>query len=170
MVGRQDGTRLWWNIGGWGNGQHAIELNQEVVGHGVPGSIEQDRWCDLKVKLSDRRLRCYLNGKLIHDETVLPPKQFFAVAGTDKTTGELIVKAIHLSAQPLTATLNLAGAAHVGTTAQITVLKSDRPSDNNSLDQPGRVLPVVSEMAISGATFAHEFPASSLTVLRVKTK
>jgi alpha-L-arabinofuranosidase len=168
--GRKNGERNWWNIGGWGNIEHAIEFNQESVGRHMQGRIETDRWYDIKVELNDRRIRCYLDGQLVHDETALPPKQFFAVAGVDKSGGDLILKAINLSAEPVNATLNIAGLKRVPIEARITVLRSDRLSDNNSLDEPGKVLPTITTISVAGPQFVREFPANSLTVLRVKCR
>jgi alpha-L-arabinofuranosidase len=168
--GRNDGARLWWNLGGWGNNEHAIEFNQDGVGRHVRGSIETGRWYDIKVELADRRISCYLDGQLVHDETALPPQQFFAVAGPDALRGELVVKAINLSAQPINAELNIAGAGKLGPTARVTVLSSGRLNDNNSLTDPIKVTPLTTTRPAEGGKFSHEFPAHSLTVLRVKTR
>jgi len=54
--------------------------------------------------------------------------------------------------------------------AAVTVLTSDRLSDNNSLDEPNRVIPKESRIQITGSEFTHEFPARSFTVLRLKTR
>jgi alpha-N-arabinofuranosidase len=50
------------------------------------------------------------------------------------------------------------------------VLRSDRLDDNNSLDNPAKVVPGTSGIATAGTRFSHEFPAFSLTVMRLKTK
>jgi alpha-L-arabinofuranosidase len=51
--------------------------------------------------------------------------------------------------------------------AQMTVLTSARLTDNNSLEKPASVVPAVSNITIPGTDFTHEFPANSLTVLRL---
>ncbi len=86
-----------------------IELNQTPVGQPVRGRIESDRWYDIKIELAGNRIRCFLDGELIHDATSTPPEKFFVNAGRDEASGELIVKAINLAAEPLTASINLQG-------------------------------------------------------------
>jgi hypothetical protein len=61
-----DATQSWWNIGGFGNTRHLLSMP------GMPtsdfnGSIETGVWNDIKIELSGSNIRCYLNGKLIHD-------------------------------------------------------------------------------------------------------
>ena len=62
---------LWWNLGGWGNTQHGIEQfsngSSRLLGRAVPGSIETGRWYDIKIEVNGGRIRCFLDGKLIHD-------------------------------------------------------------------------------------------------------
>ncbi len=96
--------------------------------------------------------------------------RFFAVAGRDEDGGDLIIKAINASAEPVATTVNLAGVSKLAAEARVTVLKSDRLEDNNSLDNPARVVPATSTRGNLGTKFRHEFPAYSLTVLRLKAR
>jgi len=170
VFGRKGGDKYWWNLGGWGNTQHAIELNQSIVGSGVPGTIETNRWYDLKVELRGQQIRAYLDGKLIHEATSIGVPPLHAIAGRDEATGDLVVKVINAKSEAVTTTLNIKGAGSLGSEAEVTVLTSDRPSDNNSLDNPARVTPVTSKLAITSSQLTREFPPYSFTLLRVKTK
>jgi alpha-L-arabinofuranosidase len=164
---RKNGERNWWNVGGWGNQEHAIEFNQNSLGRHVPGSIETNRWYDVRVELKDQHIRCSLDGKVIHDELVRNPERFFASAGRDDSTGEWVLKAINAQADPVLADIAMEGASLASTDANVLVLKSERGTDNNSLDQPGRIVPQHQTAAISGPGFSHEFPPYSLTVMRI---
>jgi alpha-L-arabinofuranosidase len=73
-----------------------------------------------------------------------------------------------LGTEPVSAQLKLADVGAISDTAEVTVLTSAEATDNNSLDQPTRVLPVESSVSVTGNDFQHEFPANSLTVLRLK--
>jgi alpha-L-arabinofuranosidase len=170
VFGRKGGDRFWWNLGGWGNTQHGIEMNQTPVGAPVRGKIERQQWYDVKIELSGSRIRCSLNGELIHDAVVPITQKFFAVSGRDAKSGDIVVKAINLGNEPVAGKLDLSGVANLAATAQAMVLQAASLSDNNSLEQPQRVMPV--ESVVSGVSndFSHEFPARSLTVLRMKTK
>jgi len=170
VFGRKRGDKYWWNVGGWGNTQHAIEFNQTAVGASRSGEVETDRWYDIKVQLSGNRIRCYLDGNLVHDVSATSPDRFFAEAGRDEASGDFLLKAVNTSAEPVSATLNIAGLKGLASRGELTVLKSDRLDDNNSLAQPQKIVPVTTETAIAGPNFSHEFPAYSFTLLRVKTK
>jgi alpha-L-arabinofuranosidase len=170
VFGRKGGDRVWWNVGGWGNSQHALEHNQTMVGKGVPGKIERDRWYDVKVEIAGARIRCYLDGELVHD-AVLPREQtLFSVAGRDTQNGDLILKAITLKNEPVSAEWNLSGFKTLGNAGELTVLTSASLSDNNNLDQPTKVQPTTKSITIAGDTFAAELSPRSLTVLRIKAK
>jgi len=162
--GRKGEEKIWWNIGGWGNREHALELNRNPLGKHEPGKIETGRWYDIRIELAGPRVRCFLDGKLIHDVTVPTPQRFFASAGRDATTGDLILKAINFSDEPVSATL--AGAGKPGTPALRTVLRAGSLSDNNSLAEPVRIVPVSQDTILADK---QEFPPCSLTVLRVKS-
>jgi len=170
VFGRKGGDRYWWNLGGWGNTQDAIEYNQTPVGPPVPAKIERNRWYDVKIVLSGARIRCYLDGKLIHDATVPRQEKFFAVAGPDASTGHMIIKAINLDANAVPAQLNVDHFGPISHTARMTVLTSPGLADNNSLENPAKVQPVTSTVEISGNNFSHEFAPHSLTILRLKAR
>ncbi len=170
VFGRAGQEQYWWNLGGWGNTQHAIEFNQTPVGTPVAGKIETDRWYDIKVKLAGRRIRCYLDGALIHDAIAPEPQNFFAVAGSEVATGDVIVKAINLGAESVPAKLNFQGTDRIVPEASVTVLTSAQLSDNNSLDEPAKVAPVVRALKLDVAGISHEFAPQSLTLLRLKTR
>jgi alpha-L-arabinofuranosidase len=46
------------------------------------------------------------------------------------------------------------------------VLASDKPTDENSLDNPRKVAPKDTALQASGNKLRHSFPGNSLTVLR----
>jgi alpha-L-arabinofuranosidase len=167
VFGRKGGERYWWNLGGWGNLQHAIELNQTPVGRPVRGRIESDRWYDIKIELAGNRIRCFLNGELIHDVESNPPETFFVNAGREDATGDLIVKAINIASQPVRAQVRMDRPNGAATKAQAIVLTSKDLEDNNSLEQLEHVVPGETSFDIGAPEFEYEFPRYSLTILRV---
>ncbi len=167
--GRKGESKYWWNIGGWNNTQHAIEFNQSPVGRPARGRIETDRWYDVKVELTGNRIRCYLDGQLIHDATAPKTEHFYAVAGQDEPSGDIVIKAINTGREPVAATLGLRGVDQVKS-GTVTVLTSGRLSDNNSLDEPMRVAPAESPLSGAAREFGHTFGAQSFSVLRLKTR
>jgi len=167
--GHKGQDKYWWNVGGWGNTEHAIEFNQNPVGPHVTGNVETDRWCDLRVELSGARIRCYLDGKLVHDETDRPPERFFALAGRDDSGHNLLLKVINAGAEPVNAELKLQNAGRIAPDAELTVLTSGRPTDNNSLEKPTQIVPVTTQVQFNPANGTREFPPYSFSLLRFHT-
>ncbi|HET7624318.1 MAG TPA: alpha-L-arabinofuranosidase C-terminal domain-containing protein [Verrucomicrobiae bacterium] len=174
MFGRKDGDMYWWNVGGWGNTrfaiEHSVQGTQTPVGQSVNGHIETGRWYDIKIQLSGARISCYLDGKLIHDETAGPDQTLFAVAGRDDAKKQLVLKVINTSPAPSSAKIDFNGIGHLSSKAHVTLLTSAELSDNNSLDEPRKVVPQASEVSIPGNDFNYEFPPNSLTVLRLSAQ
>jgi alpha-L-arabinofuranosidase len=163
---KDENTKAWWNLGGWGNTRHAIEM-ESISGHDVAGSIETGRWYDIRIEVQGATVKCFLDGKLIHDVKWSATKPLYAVASFAKRSHEVILKVVNVSRTDQETDLQLEG-GKVRPTARAIVLASDTPEDENSLDQPFRVKPITLALSPGGATFRHTFPANSVTVLRLK--
>jgi alpha-L-arabinofuranosidase len=163
---KDEEAKAWWNIGGWGNTRHAIEMDG-ISRTDVPGRIETDRWYDIRIEVQGASVRCFLDGKLIHDVKGQATKSLYAVAGLAKRTKEVILKVVNVSAVDQETDVRLEG-ARIRPTAKAIVLTSDKPEDENTLDQPQRIKPVTFTLKNAGAAFRHTFPAHSLTVLRLR--
>jgi alpha-L-arabinofuranosidase len=171
------GSYLQWNLSGAENGEHVLEAH--VANHSVddtridrkPGSIEANRWYDLKVELNGSRVRCYLDGKLVHDMEVAPANlpRLYATASREDGSGEVIIKVVNPTDETTEVDLTLDGVATVESSAQAIVLDGN-PEDENSLDQPDKVAPERQELEVTQPRFRHAFPANSLTVLRLDVK
>lgn len=166
VFGHKGEDKYWWNVGGWGDHEHAIEFNQTPVGEHVPGSVEANRWYDIRIELDGRHIRCFLDGQLVHDVTAPASDRFFAEAGQDEKNGDLVIKAINVSPFPTIAALNFSGLGHMTSSAWLTILSSAHLSDNNSLDAPTNVVPQTSVINVSGPQWTHEFPPHSLSIIR----
>jgi alpha-L-arabinofuranosidase len=162
--------RTWWNVGGWGNTANAIEAGETL--DSKPGRIESDRWYDLKVTVSGKNVKCFLDGKLIHDvnyDQGGKVTSLYAVAATDEKSGDLIVKVVNANATPLETEIKLTGGNLTGQGTAI-VLTSGSGADENTLAEPTKVSPKTESVNFSGASFKHAFPGNSFTVLRLKAK
>jgi alpha-L-arabinofuranosidase len=165
---KEENTKAWWNIGGWGNTRHAIEM-EGIAGNDVPGSIETGRWYDIRIEVRGANVKCLLDGKLVHDVKWQATKPLYAVASLAKCQNEVILKVVNVSAADQETDLRLEG-AKVRPTARAIMLSSAKAEDENTLDQPAKVKPVTLTLNHAGAAFQHTFPANSVTVLRVKLK
>ncbi|MBS1715844.1 MAG: alpha-L-arabinofuranosidase [Armatimonadetes bacterium] len=173
-VGRQgDKDYLWWNIGGWGNTQHAIEHSvggaKALVGRPVSGSVETGRWYDIKVEYGPERIRCWLDGRLVHDEKPVQTKVLFATAGRKDSDGTVIVKAVNGGSKALDTDVVFEGVGAV-VSCEGEVLTSRRPIDENTLERPNLVSPKKVKATVAGGRLSVTLPACSVTVLRCRVK
>ena len=169
---QDDNTRIWWNIGGWGNSRTALERfsdgGRKEIG-AVPITVETGRWYDIKIDVQGRQIRCFLDGRLITDATDAPdgpPSPLYAAASRDLKTGDVILKLVNTSATSQPLQVNLQGAKGVAKTASATVI-SGEPGDVNSMAAPQKIAPKTLTVTGTGASFAHDLPAHSVTVLRL---
>ncbi len=105
--------------------------------------------------------------------TILPIRlaegagKFFASASRDARSGQIILKVVNAEASARDAGISLAGARGVQPTAQIQLLTASDLNAMNTLDIPTKVSPATSFARDVGAAFRHQFPAYSLTVMRI---
>jgi alpha-L-arabinofuranosidase len=169
----EGGSFLQWTLGGWGNTQHGIHANLAShsedfpVAVAAPGSIESGRWYDVRVELSGARVRCYLDGKLIHDVEIPPPDvpRLAATASRDNQSGEVILKVVNPTGTLTEVDMDLRGIDAVDRRAQKIVLHG-APEDENSLAEPGKIVPKTGTLEVSGPKFQHTFRPYSLSILR----
>ena len=170
---RDHNNWIWWNLGGWSNSRHALERcdsgSKGPLGNDVPGSIETGRWYDIRIELKGERIRCYLDGKLIHDASYTPSatQPVHVVASRIDTTGEIVLKLVNVWTAPIEAQIELKGVGKLDSKAAAVVLAGD-PADENSVAEPTRIVPVTQTVEGVGPSFRHTLPAHSLTILRLK--
>jgi alpha-L-arabinofuranosidase len=168
------GSFLQWNLGGWDNTQHGIQANvanhseDENVVEQKPGSIQTDRWYDVRVELEGERVRCYLDGELIHDIAVPGPDlpRLFATASRENDSGQIIVKVVNPTDAATAVELQIDGLAGPASPGEAIVLHG-KPEDENSLARPTNLVPTSESFDISGDRFSYTFRPNSLTVLRL---
>ena len=166
---KNDNGKSWWNIGGWGNKRHSVEMGG-VMGEPVEGSIETGRWYDIRVELKGSNIKCYLDGKLIHDLKTPGINSIYASASREEKSGEVILKVVNVADRAQTTEISLNGAGKLGGTAKAIVLTSENSTDENTLAEPNKVVPVTKTVEVSGNTLRQSFPGNSVTVLRIKAK
>jgi len=142
----------------------------ELLAH-TPGSLETNRWYDVKISVHGGRLECYLDGQLVQSAQVPERKvpSLFTSATRDETTGEIILKVVNPGGQAMQAGIGLSGVSHIDSSGQATVLAGN-PADEDSFDSPRRVVPTTTTIQNVGPRFDMTFKAYSMTVLRLGTK
>jgi alpha-N-arabinofuranosidase len=167
-VGSADGRRVQWNVGGWGNRRHAVQVADAVAGEFVQGGVEDGRWYDVRVEIRDRTVRCFLDGQLIQERTLPRIDTVLAVGGRDEAAGEIVLKVVNSAAKPAPMSVVLKGVERPSTEARVTVLSSAHAEDENSFEEPTKIIPKTTTVRVPGPTFSHVFPPHSLTILRIK--
>jgi alpha-L-arabinofuranosidase len=165
----------WWNIGGWENTQHAVEKfsagKEGVIEAKADGSIEANRWYAIKIEVNGQQVKCYLDGVRVHaftDHDRVIPSGLAASCVQDTKTGDVIVKLVNTTTTAQQAQINLPGLSGINPAATKTVLTGN-PRAEDSLAHPQNILPASSPCTVSNA-FTCDAPASSLTVIRLKTR
>jgi alpha-N-arabinofuranosidase len=163
------GSYLQWNLGGWENKQHGIQRNDggiEAIVEQKPGTIETERWYDVRIELDGEEVRCFLDDKLIHSLSIPGPKlpRLYATASREDD-GTVIVKVVNTTGEEAEAAVALEGLNDAPKSAEAIVVTGG-PWDENTIDDPDHVAPKSSSIEDVGSEFTHTFPAYSLTVLR----
>ncbi|KQN98984.1 S-layer homology domain-containing protein [Paenibacillus sp. Leaf72] len=161
----------WWNLGGWTNTLTVIEQavggTKSNVSNSLNSGVEANRWYDIKIELQGSLIRCYLDGVLVH-EVDRDPGPLYSVTTKDEKTGDLIVKVVNIGGSEQTSIVNV-DADYIDGSATVLELKAASDAAENSFATPENVMPEVKEVAGLGQSFTYDFPAYSVTVLRLRT-
>ena len=167
---------LWWNIGGWNNSRTIVETCEHGAKHEIGQAsnvtVEPDRWYDIKLEVKGRQIRGYLDGKLVTeavDEPSPPAPPMYAVASRHDASGDVILKVVNAADTPRSTQINLKGIKHVEPTAHVEVLTGD-PSNVNTVDNPTKIATKTLTIDNAGQSFDFEFPAYSVSVLRMRVQ
>ncbi|BCX49832.1 alpha-N-arabinofuranosidase [Haloferula helveola] len=166
--GNNHDDTYWWNLGGWNNSLHAIEQIHSSGNRQLdqkPGVIESGRWYDLKIELGPGNIRCFLDQELVHDVHLDPPPVCLS-STLDRRTGEVILKLVNPTDDPMEASITLEGVGRVDPAATLFSLSGDR-SAINTIFHPDRVRIEESDLEV-GSEFDHTLPAMSVQFIRIK--
>lgn len=174
IIVRGHGAREYvaWRVGSWENSYHGIVSHlgeQDRLVARVPGTIEPNRWYDIKVQLKGTRMDCYLDGRLVQRANV-PVRRtpdFFASAARDDGTGDVILKVVNSAARPVETAINLRGCKTQSLLVRSIVLTGLRLTDENSFEEPTKVAPVSLPELTVEPQFTYVYKPYSLTVLRI---
>ena len=167
-----DQNLLWWNLGGWGNAQHAIEHMADGGKNTLAaarGTLEEGRWYDVEIQVNGASARCLLDGRLIHEFSLPERQSLYANATFDERTNEMIVKLVNPTRERQEVSIKLNGTR--ATTGRSIVLSSEKGTDENTMQAQLQVSPVERSVNISEPTSRIVVPAQpfSLIILRLKT-
>jgi alpha-L-arabinofuranosidase len=137
----------------------------------VPGSLEANRWYDIKVVLNGSQMECYLDGNLVQKAEVLPRRvpALFTSATLDKATGETILKVVNPGDDASQTTIQLNGASRIQPMGQATILTGELTAENQ-VGKPEGAAPKTEVVTGVQPEFNYTFQPRSMTVLRLGTQ
>ncbi len=139
---QDENNYTWWNIGGWNNTQHAIEVctnGSKTTISPVAGSVNEGQWYDLRIEVSQDRVNCYIDNQLIHSYSKNVSRALFQSCQLDEEKGEMILKVANPFGQEQVLTVN--GQNMTFGSASVIRLASANGTDENTMDNPFNVKP-----------------------------
>lgn len=171
------GSYIQWNLGGPQNNNFTVQANiathseDKTTVSRVKGTIEPNRWYDVRVELEGDHLRCYLDGKLVHDLEIPPPAlpRLYAAASRDDHSGEVILKVVNAADEDAEIDVVLRGVSKVESPADVIVLHG-KPDDENTLANPDRIVPMSHKIEAGAPQFRQKLRPYSLTIMRLNVE
>lgn len=163
-----DDNYCWWNLGGWGNTAHGVEVctdGSKSTVASVSASLETGQTYSIKIEVNGEKVKCWLDGTLIHTLTLSVDRNVYAAASIDDEEGMLYVKLVNPSEMDQTVSINLTGATVTGASA--IVMAGTTGYEENDADNPYNITPSETELSVSGTSFSYDVPAYSLNILRL---
>ncbi len=166
----------WFNIGGWGNTTNGIEQTTDggriTIAEGARFEVENDRWYQLRVEVEGDSMATYIDDQLQltarHKSTDL--RGVFGNTTLDEQSNTLYVKVVNAGGEQTTGTINLKNAT--GNSAELTRLSSASGQDENSMDEPLKIVPQTASASLSdgGSRVDFEVAPYSINLITIKLK
>src|SRR5665648_618370 len=162
----------WWNLGGWNNTRSALQKADNssagevmaIEGH----TIETGRTYRVKVEVSGRTIRLYLDGVLqMEYQDPVPASSLNQVVTRDTASGDLIAKLVNTSEHTLRTAVEISDVV-VGSTGTAIEMTGALGQTNTKSD-PTAVVPVERTVTGLSNSFGYDLPPYSITFLRIPT-
>jgi hypothetical protein len=163
----------WWNLGGWNNSRSVLQRATGGSAAEVKAlegkSLTTGQTYRVKVVVDGTHIELYLDDVLqMEYDQPAPPAKVFQVVTRDERTGDLVAKVVNTSTSPARTTVDVSDAG-VEPTATVTTLSAPSPSSTNTKAAPNTIKPRTRQVDGISDSFVYEFPASSVTFIRMKT-
>jgi len=171
-----DQTYDWFNIGGWGNTQNAIEQSEGggklTISDTQQFRIDDARWYDLRVDVSGDSVAAYIDDQLQLTARHKNPNMHgvYSNSTLDEKTNTLYVKVVNVGEGSTQGCINLSNA--LIERAGMVRLNSDSGQDENTREDPMNIHPRRVGVFVEKNGSQIKFPVSpfSVNILTVKLK
>ena len=158
----------WWNIGGWNNAQHGLQVSRNGSKSDFDlkaGTIAAGRTYKIRIDVDGTRVKCWLDGELIHDLILPVHRKVYVASSIDDDTRTMYLKIVNTSGEERSVDIALKNAGIDA--ADVTVLTSSSDLDENSASDPLKVSPAEGSMqSVDGNKAVYMAPAYSLSIIR----
>jgi len=96
-------------------------------------------------------------------------RQIFFSATRDSRSGIIYVKVVNTTGSPRHIKLRINGAPNIKSDGEAVTLAGTSLDDTNSIEQPRKIVPHTTQISSLGPEFTRQFPAYSITVLKLQT-
>lgn len=169
-VGEQK-DHILWTLGGWQNLDICLEHFKKGKGACLTEamfSAEQEHEYELELSVDGRHMRAFVDGQcMLETEDRIPAAEpLYVSAVLDERTGDIIMKAVNVTKNAVTAVFELEDFTGIHTISTETMAYA--PGAKNSMKEPEKVVPVCSTETMEGSRLVRSFAPYSLTVLCIR--
>ncbi|MBQ8968415.1 MAG: carbohydrate binding domain-containing protein [Bacteroidaceae bacterium] len=166
----------WFNVGGWGNSQNAIEQSVDGgrinIGQEQPFRVEEGRWYDLRVEVDGDSMATYIDDQLCITARHKNPNMrgIYSNSTLDEQTRTLYIKVVNVGEGGAQGCINLSGG--LAERAGMVRLASERGQDENTRRDPQAIHPRHIGVFVDRGGAQLKFPVApfSVNILTVKLK
>lgn len=168
-----DQNHLYWELGGWQNQDSIVASiingRNSVLTHSM-FTVETAVEYDLKLEVSDRHIRTYINGELINEtEDKLPViEPLYYTASMEDSTRDIILKTVNVQENSVSAEIILEEMAKKDLSIEVYELSGYQLEDENNFENKELVSPKQTKFTTMVSSFSYEFPKQSVTIFRIK--
>ena len=161
----------WWNLGGWGNTQHAVEQcvnGTKTTMASAAGSLTTNQEYTVQIVRNGTDVKCYLDGTLVHEFTYTSSdaQALYASSTISNSNNVAFIKLVNPNDVEVPAVISFSNGTALSATAE--VLTSTAGTDENTTTDPENVVPqTVSVTVGADGTVAYNVPAFSVNILKV---
>ena len=170
-------NNFFWNLGGWDNTVSCLQQVEngiktgQIIGTVKPFTAETGKTYELKVEVSGRNVKCYVDGDLYVDYTTGSDceSEAYQVVSTDET-GDIIIKLVNVTDTKKTFACDIKDADEICDTATVYQVAGDSLGNDNILGAKEDC--IMEKLSVNGFSEKFNFtvPQYSVTVIRLKTK
>ncbi len=156
---------VWWNLGGWGNTQHAVEVCKGGTKNTVAstaGRLVTGQTYHLKIEVQGASVKCYMDNSMMFSFSLPVERKLYVSSTINDETGKLYLKIVNYYGDDQTADIVLKD-YHVTSGKLIQMTNSSNKAENTT-DNPYNVQPVKLPLMANGSNFSINVPAYSFNI------